>query len=142
MWAAGVVLALSTTGIGACLTRGWWWLTPAGSSLQLWLESGCLGINNIRPAVLPDGTRGTEVMVMDDPYWYWPGDTGFVEASDGLWGLVVPLWIPAAASGGLLLAMTLANARKRRRDMVGLCRTCGYDLTGIDAVCPECGTKP
>lgn len=48
--------------------------------------------------------------------------------------------------GGLLFALGLAlglvgiwfvRARPMPR---GVCESCGYDLTGIDGVCPECGS--
>lgn len=135
------MLLLSVAGMGACLVRSWWLLSPAGSSVEVQLFSGCLWMNNIRAAVAPDGTRGTEVIGMDDPHWLWPGETGFVEASDGLWGAVLPLWIPAAVSGGVLLALARSHLRERRRAMVGCCTKCGYDLAGIDGVCPECGRR-
>jgi hypothetical protein len=32
------------------------------------------------------------------------------------------------------------NHPRPRRVQIGHCRKCGYDLTGIDGVCPECGS--
>ncbi len=151
-WTAGAVLALSVGGLLACAFRGYWPLTPARSPLDVSLESGCLWISNVRQAVAPDGTAGTVVIGMDDPHWWWPGETGFVETSwlnedeypsapGGrlVWGAVLPLWVPAAASGALLVGFWRARVRQRRRAMVGRCPRCAYDLTGITGPCPECG---
>lgn len=55
---------------------------------------------------------------------------------------VVPFWAIAAATAALPLAWTTARLRSRaRRHPYGLCRNCGYDLTGnVSGICPECGT--
>jgi hypothetical protein len=58
------------------------------------------------------------------------------------WVLAVPHWLPAALLG-VMPAVWLNRFRKTRRvRRPGLCRTCGYDLTGnASGVCPECGTS-
>ncbi len=51
--------------------------------------------------------------------------------------IIVPLW-PACA--GAVLWMALGERQARRRMRPGLCRACGYDLTGnVSGRCPECG---
>jgi hypothetical protein len=41
-----------------------------------------------------------------------------------------------------LIAAHLSEQGKERRNSCGLCRHCGYDLTGnTSGVCPECGTR-
>ena len=54
--------------------------------------------------------------------------------------LRLPCWAPAIAFA-FLPAVTLARRiRSRRRDKIGLCEGCGYDLTAnASGVCPECG---
>lgn len=53
---------------------------------------------------------------------------------DGL--IALPLWpIPAT-----LVARAVWRWRRSPRSGPGLCRTCGYDLSGnVSGVCPECG---
>jgi len=55
----------------------------------------------------------------------------------GEWMIGVPLWIPSAVATGI------AIARRRRRNQIGRCAVCGYDLSGhaSGAACPECGPK-
>ena len=52
--------------------------------------------------------------------------------------ITIPLWIP-------LLAVALPTVWLWRRDsrhLPGLCRYCGYNLTGnVSGVCSECGTE-
>jgi hypothetical protein len=57
----------------------------------------------------------------------------------------IPLWAPfllTVLPTGLLWRGTL---RARRRESVGRCATCGYDLKGLatpTTPCPECGARP
>jgi hypothetical protein len=55
----------------------------------------------------------------------------------GLPHVVIPLWIPlftAAVPAGILFY------RDRRRNPLGHCGQCGYNLTGnTSGLCPECG---
>lgn len=64
----------------------------------------------------------------------------FYERSPGyMWNLGIPLWMPAAACGVISLLLWRSIRRKRRRAS-GVCKRCGYDLTGLTAPrCPECG---
>ena len=57
-----------------------------------------------------------------------------------VWGFVVPLYIPLVASG-LPLVWLLPAHRRRKRNKLGLCLNCGYDLRGSTAKCPECGQE-
>jgi hypothetical protein len=56
-------------------------------------------------------------------------------------GVSVPLWLPLL----LLLAPTCWLWRADRQPKPWQCRTCRYDLRGLEGgggmVCPECGTK-
>jgi hypothetical protein len=51
------------------------------------------------------------------------------------WELAVPLWI-IVLTAGIPGACLWANGPRRR---VGHCQACGYDLRGVQGVCPECG---
>ena len=45
---------------------------------------------------------------------------------------------------GLLLGKTIVAVRRlmRRRRRIGMCLSCGYDLTGnVSGTCSECGTR-
>jgi hypothetical protein len=60
-----------------------------------------------------------------------------------LWRVWIPLWLPTIA--GALPCVVWAirrRARSRRRDRVGRCHVCGYDLRATPGRCPECGTEP
>ena len=49
------------------------------------------------------------------------------------WLVILPLTFPALAWG-------ITRLRRRSKRRPGLCRSCGYDLTGnLSGVCPECG---
>ena len=56
-------------------------------------------------------------------------------------------WVPIAVTAALPAAWLLLFLARRlllpmRRERLGLCRSCGYDLTGnTSGTCPECG-KP
>ena len=58
---------------------------------------------------------------------------------------LTPLW-PGLLADTLFYALLFASlhqltawGRRARRRGRGRCAACGYDLTGIDGVCPECG---
>jgi hypothetical protein len=56
--------------------------------------------------------------------------------------LAVPLWMPAAVFGAMLLPLWLKHPSRlrRRRRRSGLCPSCGYDVRATPDRCPECGT--
>jgi hypothetical protein len=62
---------------------------------------------------------------------------------------VIPGGGPPLSVLGLLLAIPPAVwlrsrmiAKRRDRDQLGLCPSCGYDLRATPDRCPECGTVP
>lgn len=56
-----------------------------------------------------------------------------------LWWPLVVIGVPTMLAWGL--PMRLLPARRRReRAARGLCRTCGYDVSGGAGTCPECGS--
>jgi len=56
--------------------------------------------------------------------------------------IVIPFWVPL---GLFLLYPTLVFIqvrRLKRRQKMGHCKNCGYNLTGnVSGKCPECGTS-
>jgi len=60
----------------------------------------------------------------------------------GVWYVVVPMWIPASLFGlAWCFRFLLPSLRGRRRERLGLCLYCGYDLRGSINKCPECGSE-
>ncbi|HEY8667490.1 MAG TPA: hypothetical protein VIL86_12545 [Tepidisphaeraceae bacterium] len=55
-------------------------------------------------------------------------------------GITLPLWFPGLLFA-ILPAIWLRRRRiERKRNRVGFCKTCGYDLRATPLRCPECGT--
>jgi hypothetical protein len=59
---------------------------------------------------------------------------------DSFHTLILPYWVPWAATAALP-SMHVARAfRRRRRQDARRCPSCGYDLRATPGRCPECGT--
>lgn len=57
------------------------------------------------------------------------------------YSFLFPLWIPTATFAGAASVVTFwPGYRRRKRNKLGLCVKCGYDLRGSKERCPECGT--
>ena len=74
------------------------------------------------------------------PGWSPPGGPATTAIS---WGMIGPIW-PLIVSSIALPTLYLTGHRRRRghrRQSLGLCHDCGYNLTGnTSGTCPECGT--
>jgi hypothetical protein len=62
--------------------------------------------------------------------------TGSLGATNVMWSIRIPLWLPASVFA-LLPALWLSKRLRRRRP--GRCPRCGYDLRATPGRCPECG---
>ena len=59
-----------------------------------------------------------------------------------VWYVVVPLWMPVSFFGfGWCFKFLIPSLHRRRRERLGLCLCCGYDLRGSIHRCPECGNE-
>lgn len=113
-WVAGVVLGLSVLGWGASYL-GMIGLPAPGNGVLI-LDSGALRYGEIDRTVPPP--RPVRMR----------------------WAL--PFWIPLMLSSVALWAVWRIGYERRQLAMAGCCGACGYDLTGIDGMCPECGAGP
>lgn len=105
--------------------------------LEASITGGRLYINRDLDPASVSRRPGTGVHEYYSQYGWWFGG-GL--ASSRNW-IAVPLWFPLlivlGVGGWAWRQEILANRRAR----VGLCKTCGYDRTGLalGSVCPECG---
>ncbi len=87
---------------------------------------------------------GEKNLEAQPPRWISRGPTGmrthwhFVYMSGSV--LILPLWIPTVLFGILPTIALVRLRRHRRRQKLGLCGKCGYDLRGSTDRCPECNT--
>ncbi len=51
-----------------------------------------------------------------------------------------PLWLLTFAAGAFAAGLSVSRGRRAVAFGPGRCRSCGYDLRGSPARCPECGT--
>ncbi len=61
--------------------------------------------------------------------------------SAGVWGVQIPLWMPSAPFAVFLMFRFVPLGRSRKRQELGLCLKCGYDLRASKDRCPECGEE-
>ncbi len=58
------------------------------------------------------------------------------------WALIVPAWLIGLLAAVVPSAWLFRVLRDRRRQSMGCCRGCGYDLRATPDRCPECGAIP
>ena len=127
MWAAGVVLVMSVAAWVASLW-GLVWETEFNRGASLYGGAFSVGRGNHHVGA------GFYVLGFERPYWTWPPWPQISHL-----GIEVQIYPLVCASAAVLWGTWLSGRTSRSRAL-GHCRTCGYDLTGIEGVCPECGS--
>jgi hypothetical protein len=141
MWAAGVVLVLSVAAWFVSLKEREW---HPWSRVGCWLSRGELAVYWGAPDMMAwefdyDGLRWARwrlptLRFREDNYFY-------IGRRDGAcWMFTLPLWLLASCGGLVLGGGAVIGWRHSRNAHDDRCPTCGYDLIGIDGVCPECGS--
>jgi hypothetical protein len=101
-----------------------WWVISARGQLTLCRQSG--------------RDWGREFPGFDAAGFKYGGLRG---PNGSLYNLAVPHGFVVALLVAPPAAWAVAAVRRRSRRRPGLCKSCGYDLTGnVSGVCPECGT--
>jgi hypothetical protein len=81
---------------------------------------------------IPETTKSRPIPVMTPGFSYFR--------------ICFPYWSAAAVSGAVVWPwlgfVVFRHRRKRRRQRVGLCPKCGYDIRANPARCSECGQAP
>ena len=133
MWAAGVVLVLS---VAAWVAGSRWFVCVAGHHGGVQLDGGdvvaysggCLWSKGwhiaSRVEAPPDRVFATFLPLP----WEHPDHE-----------VRTPIWTIGTCAGVGLLGAWYLGRRDRLWARAGQCGRCGYDLTGIDGPCPECG---
>jgi hypothetical protein len=78
-------------------------------------------------------------------YWGYIKHGHEFRAANGLhhqWMGAIRLWPVATVLAVLPAIWTLRFLRRCRRQRLGICLACGYDLRATPGRCPECGTVP
>ena len=132
------LLSLAAIAVALLGTLSFWYQVPAYHGDEIWV---CLRNGGVHVQCNHSRSMFTIALGVDEWPWgyYLRVPVGFGHVH--FW--FTPFWQPVL----LLLAYPVAAFawrvfRGRRRNRMGLCERCGYNLTGnISGVCPECGQK-
>lgn len=104
-------------------------------------EGGCVGVGwatEAKPIARdrPSVHVQEELLRLGTSYWLPPHGHDL-----GQQWAVCPVWLLLLAAGVPTALAWRAERRRVRRERVGKCQACGYDLAGLaeSAGCPECG---
>ncbi len=152
----------SRAGILLCLivwVASYFPVTVTGSAYQLRIERGLCRLSydrarplgatyqqTVRAAGVPHIVLGKNWVVENPAFkwfrdytWWFPNGSP-IEATRWGIGICIPLSVPTLLFVALFaLSRPLWHSRRRRRERLGLCLRCGYDLRASEARCPECG---
>ncbi|QKK09760.1 MAG: hypothetical protein HND58_17380 [Planctomycetota bacterium] len=112
---AGAVLGLSVIAWAVSYAETSWVSLPGGFGVLL--DSGGLYVSR---GVTTLGVYGPGVIYSKQDF-------------------VLPLWLTLSLSLAALWGVWRFGLEERRREVEGRCVGCGYDLSGTEGVCPECG---
>ena len=92
---------------------------------------------------IPPPTKGSPAVIVRDPTGYANGPHGFMfhKGNDQTLCAAMPTWLLAVPFGVCAGLFFHRYRVRRRREMTGMCRQCGYDLRASPERCPECGTS-
>lgn len=153
-WLARVLFVSGLAGIlSSTLAWGasYWnpWLAVRRSGHRLFcLQSGVLSVSDVMAYTGGEPPAQNTSPVVNRGAWgfrswrtgWWPASPWF--RLEPRLRIRLPLWLPLLAFLSLTTLSGWAIQRQRRRERVGLCSRCGYNLTGnVSGVCPECGEK-
>lgn len=131
--------ALATLLLAAVLiTSRWWYLSYSAGSMQC-----AVGAGLVRVCIYDhqtDAHKGWRLCRIERLFWWFRWWEGYTDMGDGTsarsHALSIPIWLLLICSIVLACCLIL----RRRGPKVGMCATCGYDLTGnTSGTCPECG---
>ena len=132
-------LLLSVAGWGASHRRFSW--VFADDHVNLALFRGCIsvGVSDFGYSSSGFQVRPFELRTL---YWSPQFYSYLLTMSGPKYGTCrIPLWIPAFMFGSSFLIVTRPIRRRRKRERLGLCLQCGYNLRGLtEPRCPECNT--
>jgi hypothetical protein len=129
----------------------WVWTAPNADRRAIQVGQGAFRVSRYTPYVWV--REGWHVQPCPDAVFGWPQSAsatpslvsrlGVKKSDIPMYGnsTAVSLLYPAVLTSGPALLLWIIHVRALRRERLGHCRKCGYDLRGLSAgaACPECG---